>query len=164
MHDQTSYPAQLLFRDADGRRYTADAIPVGELPDLERDIGACCRFHGPPRYMVDGIERPDFDPTIPADLLNSGWYWNGGFLVQHDVPPPTGVGIVIGMPRANLDDIWSQARKLDKAKAEYQAGVAADTAKKAQKPTKTPTQERARPRVTMQNTTTTEQLTLPGLL
>lgn len=121
-HTQTSYPAQLLFRDAAGRRSTADAIPAGDVPDLERDIGACCRFDGPPRYAIDGVERPEFDPTIPADLLVSGRTWIGGFLCQYDTPG--GVGVVIGMPRAGLDDIWSQARKLDAAKVEYQAGVA----------------------------------------
>lgn len=142
MHEQTSFPARLLFIErATERRYTADAIPAGELPDLERDIGACCKLDGPPRYQVDGVERPDFDPTIPADLYAAGWQWHGGWL---RCPSPGGsTGIVIGMPRESLDEVWEQARKVTAASVTIRAEIAAATAK--QKPTKKMRQKPADP-------------------
>jgi hypothetical protein len=133
-HDQTSWPAQLLLKEpGTGRRYTADAIPIGQEPDLERDIGACCYLDdlAHPRYSVDGIERPDFNPAIPADLLASGGTWIGGWLTHYNVPPPKGAGLSIGMPRESLEEIWSAARKCDAARIAYQAAVAEAEQKKA---------------------------------
>lgn len=138
MHIQTSYPARLLFLEqATGRRYTADAIPAGNLPDLERDIGACCTLDGGPRYQVDGVERPDFDPTIPTDLYAAGWQWHGGWL-RHiaDDAAPGASGIVIGMPRESLDEVWDQARKVTAARAEIQASLAVAKPAKKVKPTR----------------------------
>lgn len=123
MHTQTSYPARLVFLEkTTGRRSTADAIPAGDLPDLERDIGACCTLDGPPRYMVDGVERPDFDPTIPADLVAAGWHWVGDSLCR---PSPLGsTGVVIGMPRESLQEVWDQARKVTAASEQVRAEIA----------------------------------------
>lgn len=132
MHKQSSFPARLLFLErVTEHRYTADAISAGDLPDLERDIGACCRFDGPPRYKVDGVERPDFDPTIPDDLYASGWHWHGGSL--HRPSPGGSTGVVIGMPRESLQEVWDQARKVTAASEKIRAQIAAD---KAQKPIK----------------------------
>lgn len=132
MHKQSSFPARLLFLErATERRYTADAIPAGDVPDLERDIGACCRLDGPPRYQVDGVERPDFDPTIPDDVYASGWRWHGGSL--HRPSPGGSTGVVIGMPRESLDEVWDQARKVTAASEKFRAEIAAA---KAQKPVK----------------------------
>lgn len=124
-HTQTSFPARiLLIERATDRRYSADAIPAGDLPDLERDIGACCKLDGGPRYMVDGVERPDFDPSIPPDLFAAGWQWHGGWL-RHiaDNAAPGASGIVIGMPRESLDEVWEMARKVEAARADVQASI-----------------------------------------
>jgi len=144
-HAQTSYPARLLFIErATDRRYSADAIPAGDLPDLERDLGACCRLDGGPRYMVDGVERPDFDPTIPPDLYAYGWQWHGGWL-RHiaDNAAPGASGIVIGMPRESLDEVWTAARKVMAARDDVQASIA--VAKAKQKPAKKHRQKIASP-------------------
>src|SRR3954452_21611957 len=128
--EQLAYPAELSFIESEtGRRYKAEAIALGEQPDLETDIGACCWLgdHTHPRYKVDGIERPDFDPTIPVDLLETDWYWNGGWLVQK--PAPNGAGIVVGMPKASLDEIWTIARKIGQVQVEHRASRAAEQVK-----------------------------------
>src|SRR5437868_1178267 len=66
--DQLGYPAVVLLIDRqDNRSYKAVAIDPTEGCDLDRDVAPCCYLgqHGRPRYRVDGIERGDFDPTIP---------------------------------------------------------------------------------------------------
>ena len=143
--EQNSWPAHLLFIEREtGRRYTADCVALGELPDLERDIGACCYLDdlAHPRYIVDGREQPDFSPAIPPDLLASGWTWIGGWLTHYNVPPHAGVGLSIGMPRASLDEIWSAARKCDAARIAYQAAVVEAEQKRATKPVKKPKQKK----------------------
>src|SRR6185369_11952728 len=72
--DQLGYPARLLLVDrSTDRRYTADAIPAETLPDLDRDIGACCLLgeHARPRYIVDGREEPTI-PTTSSLRAGSG--------------------------------------------------------------------------------------------
>ena len=113
--DQLAYPAVVLLIDrATGRTYQAVAIADAEDCNPEH-IGACCMLghSARPRYIVDGIERPDFNPTIPDDLRALGWFWHGGWLVHCNEPPPKGCGIVIGMPVADLDELWAKARKFD---------------------------------------------------
>jgi hypothetical protein len=143
--EQNSWPARLLFIEREtGRRYTADCVAIGELPDLERDSGACCYLDdfAHPRYIVDGREQPDFSPAIPPDLLANGWTWIGGWLTHYNVPPPAGVGLCIGMPHASLDEIWSAARKCDAARIAYQAAVAEAEQKRAAAPARKPKQKK----------------------
>jgi len=146
MHDQISFPARvLLIERATERRYTADAIPAGDLPDLERDLGACCKLDGGPRYIVDGVERPNFDPTIPDDLYAAGWRWHGGWL-RHiaDGAAPGASGIVIGMPRESLSEVWEQARKVTSAGEKIRAELATAKAQKvSKKPKRQPASVRA---------------------
>jgi hypothetical protein len=128
-HHQLAYPLLIRFCTRhDPKTHaltwsTAVAISAEELPNLETDLGACCMLQRRPRYQVDGVERPDVDPTIPEDLLEGGWYWNGERLTQDG---PHG-SISIG-PRADLDAIWDAARKLDVAYAQLRAGLANQTA------------------------------------
>lgn len=144
--DQLGYPAVVLLIDRqENRPYQAVAIGPEEDCDLDRDVAPCCYLgqHGRPRYRVDGVERGDFDPTIPDDLVTTGWFWHGSFLAQID----RGVTIMVGMPLPSLDDVWKQARKLDAARDDLRAKREADAqrkpkAHKAEKKPTTPPAER----------------------
>jgi hypothetical protein len=145
--DQLGYPAVVLLIDRKAeRRYQSVAISAEEDCNPEH-IGACCYLgdHARPRYIVDGIERPDFDPTIPDDLRATGWFWHGGWLTHYNEPPPKGCGLSVGMPVENLDEIWTKARKLAAAGDKLAAARAAEEAKKASKPAKKPTERKAQP-------------------
>lgn len=101
---QIAYPVRLHIGTT-----VAEAIPAEVEPDVERDIGACCRFDGVPRYRVDGVECPDFDPTIPADIWDGGWRWWGAFLTQYDAADPNAVVLSISGGQSLLD-VWATAR------------------------------------------------------
>ena len=140
--EQLGYPVVVLLIEKDtGRRFEAIAISAAEEPDLDREPGACCALDRRPRYKVDGVEDPTFDPTIPEDLRATGWYWHGGWLTQLPMVP-TGCRISVGMPRESLDDVWSSARKLDAAQAQL--------AEAAAHPKKKPARQRPEPNVTRQ--------------
>jgi hypothetical protein len=143
---QLAYPSVVLLIDrAADRRYQAVAISAEEGCNPE-SIGACCWLGdlARPRYIVDGIERGDFDPTIPDDLARSGWYWHGGWLAWQPTTPDR-TGLVVGMPKASLDDIWTAARKLDQARAQGAAARAQDAQRKAKPARKAKAQPPATP-------------------
>jgi hypothetical protein len=130
--EQLAYPAVVLLIDRqENRRFEAVAIGPGEDCHLDRDVAPCCYLgqHGRPRYRIDGVERSDFDPTIPDDLKATGWFWHGSFLTQYD----RGVAIMVGMPLPSLDDVWKQARKLDAAHADLVAARDAEAQRKAER-------------------------------
>jgi len=137
-HDQLAYPLLIRFCTRhDPRTHqldwsTAVAICADELPNLETDPGACCMLQRRPRYRLDGVEAPAFDPTIPDDLREAGWYWHGERLSQDGPHGSIGIG-----PRASLEALWDAARKLDIAYAQLRAGLANQTAQ-AQRPRRVP--------------------------
>lgn len=103
MKDQTIYPSQIRF--ATGQ--VAACIPADDKPDLQRDAGACCWLSRRPRYQVNGVEAPDFDPTIPADLYAAGWqWWGGGWLTREDL-------VLTVVHFADLDELWAKAREFN---------------------------------------------------
>lgn len=135
--DQLGYPASILLIDrATDRRYYAIAITAEEPCDPDH-VGACCYIgqHTRPRYLVDGVECPDFDPTIPDDLRNEGWFWHGGGLSW---PPEATARVAIGMPVESLDEVWKKARAVAKVHADHEAARQAEQEKAAQKKQKKP--------------------------
>lgn len=149
---QLAYPLLIRFctrHDPKTHRLdwsTAVAICAEELPDLATDLGACCMLQRRPRYRVDGVEDPTFDPTIPDDLREAGWYWHGERLTQDSPTQPPHAAISIG-PRASLEALWDAARMLDIAYAQLREGLAkqtpkeraaAKTATQAQRPQRVP--------------------------
>lgn len=131
---QLVYPAVVLLVNPETReRYEARAISHAELPDLDRDLGACCYLDKRPRYLVAGVEDPTFDPTIPDDIAAAGWYWHGSFLTHYQIPPPEGCGIVIGMPLYSLADVWAKARVFIATSAALAERHAAEAEKRRQK-------------------------------
>lgn len=70
---------------------------------------------GQPRYTLNGVELADCDTTIPADLLEAGWFWWGSGLAWRDDAPHTCL-LVISGPRS-LDDYWRAARVCEAERA-----------------------------------------------
>jgi hypothetical protein len=96
---QTSFPSQIAFLGG----AVASAICADALPDLDRDAGACCWLSGRPRYALNGVEAPTFDPTIPPDLVAEGWWWWGTCLVR---------GEIVIAAAESLAHYWDAARRL----------------------------------------------------
>lgn len=132
---QLIYPSLIRFCVAH-EYIDAEAIPAAVEPDVERDLGACCWLSRRPRYKVAGVEQP-FDPTIPDDLVASGWCWHGGFLTQAP-RSPDGCALVIGS-KPTLDAVWESARAI----VAEQAAAAERTAEKARKAPKAPKARKA---------------------
>lgn len=135
MSNQIAYPVCIRFG-----LHVAEAVPPEVEPNIDIDIGACCRFNGVPRYRVNGVETPDFDPTIPADLWAGGWRWWGSFLTQYDDGDPKGVFLTISGGET-LADVWATARSVMAERARIaaeQAQLATGAAKAKRSTRRTP--------------------------
>lgn len=103
MSEQTIFPGRIRFLDGT----LAQCLAAVEQPDLSHDIGACCWLSRRPRYQVNGVEAPDFDPTIPADLYAAGWrWWGGGWLTCDEL-------VLTVVHFADLDELWAKAREFN---------------------------------------------------
>ncbi len=62
----------------------------------------------PPKYAINGVMLDGFDPTIPEDLWEVGWFWHGA----HFVNTERFAGLVIAGPKT-LAEYFASARTIE---------------------------------------------------
>lgn len=84
----------------------------------------------PPAYSLPDQADAGIDPTIPDDLVATGWYWSGSFLYQPWPERSDGPGHAISTGTYGLAETFEMARRSNAKRAELLVLRTATPAKK----------------------------------